>query len=120
MGKSMKGLLGIILAVSASAASAGTFGNGTGKILDLVAGAAGTGHAPKDMIYFRVETMNTGACTSDKSTAYFVIDTKAPGGTAMQSLLMSAKMANKTIWIAGRGTCNTLTNSEDVSYMYIK
>jgi len=113
-------LISTALLISVQASYAGTYGSGNGKISTMAAGAIGTGHVPKDMIYFHVDNQTFGDCTQGNATPYFVIDTKASGGSAMAAMLLAAKMADKEIWIAGKGTCETFDKQEDVSYMYFK
>jgi len=113
-------VIGLFLTLLIESSFAGTYGAGNGLIKTVAVGAGGTGHAPMDMVYFQVETFSMGACANGTVDPYFVIDTSKPGGKDMYSLVLASKLSGQTLFIAGKGTCNTLAGNEDVSYIYIK
>lgn len=120
MGKSIKAVLGAaVFALTASSSFASTGYATNGKITEFVVGSLYSGTAPQDLVYFKVEGMNAITCPNKNAAAtHFIFDAKAPGGEAMLSFLLAAKLADRPINVAGRGSCTLKDTYEDVSHLY--
>lgn len=98
--------------------AAATFGSAYGAVGELVAGGAATGAPSQNLIYFTIAGSFTMSDCAAAGSRHFVIKDD-DGGKTMISLLLAAKMADKKVHVAGKGTCTYIPRLEDVSYIYI-
>ena len=65
----------------------------------------------------------TGGTSTDRpacaTSGRFALDTSKSAGRTTLAILIGAFVSGKTVVIYGLGTCNTWSDSEDVSFVYV-
>ncbi|MGH8602101.1 MAG: hypothetical protein ACREXR_04790 [Gammaproteobacteria bacterium] len=108
----MKSLLRNAFALSALLAWSGaTAGNGSGKVVHLIAHAG-------DIVMFKLDESHTGkpACSSNE----WALSLSTHSGRAMYALLLSAHSQGKRVVVQGADACSAWSDREAPIYIYMQ
>jgi hypothetical protein len=102
-----------ILALAMFPRNALASGSATGVVNGLL--VEGNGTSAQVALAYVSNYTGGPACAT---THAFTIDLTTNQGRAEFSVLLTARQTGATVQVAGQGTCNLWSNSEDVSYIY--